>query len=439
MKLPNSTPLTSKFASEFMEDIDEKPLKVIENIIIGNITLEKPSINKISIEQVKGSSKRTFYRHVHDVAEEVPIIHGKLFANLQKDRRVAMKRGGVISLDEHIIPHGSEDIEGVDSFYSTTEDDIMLGHSMLSTHYWSKRVEYPVNFNFYRRKRELEKWDKEDEFQKKNEIARELVQKACTNDSFPSLLLMDSYFMTKDNVLFFKELGLNYISRPKKNWVCTFKHEKYSMAELFYTIEDGEFQETLVRNPKTGGKKVYKTAVRDVFFKKIGTHRVVFVKFSGNESEDGLENDNEVLNVTREEEEPVSGKKFAVFVTDLVSWNASQILSRYSLRWTIETGYRDMSQNLGLHGCKWRELSGHYCFIHLIFICYLFLMWARIHGSLARYGVDFRTLGQMKRVFIHYCQERFSEWLQEIRSTCEWCPVATWIYENLYKEGRDRY
>jgi len=91
-----------------------------------------------------------------------------------------------------------------------------------------------------------------------------------------------------------------------------------------------------------------------------------------------------------------------------------------------------MSQNLALHGCKWRELSGQNCFLSLTFLCYLFLTWARVHGELESYGVKQGTLGQTRKAFRNYCQERFADWLTELKKKCEDCPPENYLYAHLY-------
>ncbi|MEX2684179.1 MAG: transposase [Candidatus Sigynarchaeota archaeon] len=178
-------------------------------------------------------------------------------------------------------------------------------------------------------------------------------------------------------------------------------------------------------NKKTGKSRKYKTATRDVFFHGIGTHRVVFIDASGKDDDSGVIDDGTTL-------ESNGKKRFRVFIASNLTWDAGTILSLYSLRWTIETAFRDLSQNLGLHGCQWQELDGQRCFLALTFTCYLFLVWAKLTGQLTRYGVQEGTIGDLKRAFVHYCQDTFVSWLHEIRVECGTCPVARWIDEHVF-------
>ena len=312
----------------------------------GIIVQEKPSPNKIHNELVKGESKRTFYRKIHELTVEMPRIFSEIINNIQKSPKLGMKSDGVMIIDENIMPHTSDKMEGVGYFYSTTDRKPKLGLSMLSTHYYRNHVEYPVSFQFYRKINELKNLGKESLFKKKNTIARELLEDICTYSNAPELILMDSFFMTKENCQFLQKKKKTYISRPKRNWNCNYNNKKQSLKDLFMSIPQKEFKNSLIKNPKTRKTKTHSTAIRDAFFSKIGTHRIVFISF-----------DNVKIKKTDVEEmgeifETSTNRKFAVIITNNITWSASEILSLYSLRWPIETGYRDMNQNIGLHGCQ---------------------------------------------------------------------------------------
>ena len=128
----------------------------------------------------------------------------------------------------------------------------------------------------------------------------------------------------------------------------------------------------------------------------------------------------------------IAGCRFRVFVTNALTWDAAKILATYAKRWTIETSYEVMSQDLNLHGCKWRDLQGQYSFIALTFLSYLFLMWAKVHGRLTHYGDHPTTIGELKRAFIHECQEEFVKWRHAQERARESDPVENWIAQRVY-------
>jgi len=228
MNILKENPLVNEFLAGVLDSWDPEDKAtpaLIEQLIAGIIVQPKPSTNKIHDRATTGPSKRTFYRQVHALAAQMPGTYRQVFANLHRDSRIAMNPGGVFSLDEHVIPHSSEEMQGVDYLYSTTERGTVLGMSLLAVHYYHKSTEYPVDFGFYRREQELEKWGKLGEFKEKNELARELFARASAMPNSPGTWLMDSYFMTKENVKVLKGLKKDYVSRPKRSWKCTYRRQ----------------------------------------------------------------------------------------------------------------------------------------------------------------------------------------------------------------------
>ena len=293
MKILDSHGICRDFLKELTRDrsiVTDREFKTIETLVTGIITQEKPSPNKIHDEVVKGPSKRTFYRDIHRLATQMPTMYSKFVSSVQENTVLRMQKSGYLSIDEHIVPHSSKKMEGVDYFYSTTANGQKLGHSLITTHYFGGGVEYPVRFQFYRRKQELERWEKLELYQKKNAIARKQLEEAFALPRSPKTILMDSFFMTKKNCQFLQKHDKFYVSRPRRNWKCTYQHNKQSLTELFESVPEDEFALTTVKNPKTKKKKRYLTATRDVFFSKIGTHRVVFVKDPDPEEKDMFEN-----------------------------------------------------------------------------------------------------------------------------------------------------
>ena len=429
MKYLESHELVNDFLRKFVNrtwDLEEIPARLMSALIMGKILSTQVSVNRVQAEVLAGESKARFYRGIHKMASGMPELYRETIGHIQDDPAMKMREDGILVLDEHVIPHSSEGMEGVSWFHSTTEGKRILGHSMISVHYYRKNVEYPVDFTFYRRLEELQARGAEGVFKEKNEIARALFAVVCQLPGAPRIVVMDSFFMTKENVTVLKQLKRDYVSRPKRNWNVDYERKKYSLEALFNTIPPEEFKETTVTNPKTKNVRKYLTATRKVFIPKIGFHIAVFIDCTKPRLENNETEDAETVATT-------SGRKFRVFVASNLAWDAATILSIYALRWTIETSYRDMNQDLNLQGCKWRELNGQYCFIVLTFLCYLFLMWAKVHRFLTVDGVDSRTIGQLKEGFTQYCQGRLGNYISSLKDQCEGCKMIEWIFHHHYK------
>jgi len=428
MKFIENNELLASFVKKFINQTRDKSdivSKTLTALMAGTMLLSLPSVKAVHDELVTGEGKSVLYRDVHDMAAGIPTLYDDAFVAMQDDPKLAMRKSGVIIIDEHHIKHTSENIEGVAYYYSPAEERHIRAISTITLHYWLGNVEYPVAFKIYRRLQELEKCGKAEDYEKKNNIVRSLIRKVFARKDAPSLALFDCAFMTKENVLLLKALHVNYISRPKRPWICLYKHKRYSMEKLFETIPVDEFQEVVVKNLKTKKEKKQLVAVRDVYIPRIGKHRVVFVDCT---KEKRKKNDKDAA----ETRTTASGRKFRLFVTNVMTWDAATILAKYGLRWSIETSYRDMNQQLSLSGCKWRELSAQYFFIALTYLCYLFLSWAKVHGSLARYNTQLRTIGQLKQGFCHYSQHQYHEWLKELERNTSECCINNWIMERVY-------
>lgn len=161
---------------------------------------ERASIKNIAENTIQGQSERQMNRAIHELSTKSDVILRDNLKKLQEIPRIAFKSKGVIVLDEHIIPKTGKHIEGVDYFHTTSGDKNILGLSMISTHYYGGKIEYPIDRDLYHRQQELEKWGKEELYRSKNEIARELIRKYHEIGVLCKTWVMDAYFMTKENV-----------------------------------------------------------------------------------------------------------------------------------------------------------------------------------------------------------------------------------------------
>ena len=415
MKFPEDAPLITEFLSQICpnsEIRDKKNIRTAESLMNGKLILKNFTPNKVHSSLIEGDSKRTFYRDIHALSDDMNGNLFNYFKNMQKISQFRMERSGFIAIDEHINSHCSDNIESVSYFYSTSHKKPIMGQSMISAHYYDQKIEFPIGFSFYRRKEELQKYGLEHTHKKKNEIFRDIIDKLCTLENCPDTILMDSYFMTKENARHLNQHDLIFVSRIKRNWKGTYNHRSMNMTELCSTIPINDFQLTSVNNSKTKKVRGYYCAVRDIYFRGIGPLRVVFVDASRFISSDGtlITNDPDLLDDSIESEqtsETVS--HFHVFVTNQLSESAENILSANTLRWTIETGYRTLNQGFELAKCQFRSVAVQYCFIGLTFFCYWFLLLLqiqRLHGYNGRISTCFSRIIASYEDYLNDCYRK---------------------------------
>jgi len=415
--LPNNL-LIEEYLEKFFSILSEDALATIGNWITGVLVTDKPTINKISKDTIGGFGERKMNREIQKITKQMPEYYKNFFSKFQSSPKISISPSGYTIMDEKIIEKTAKNIEGVDYFYSTKENKPILGLSLISTHYWDRRIEYPGLFDIYRRDRELEKYGKSDEYRKKNEIARELIVETYKGGSKSKFWLIDAAFFEKENVRLLKSYDASYVSRLKTTWSVTYNHCKWTVPEFYESIPKDEFELTFATNPKSKEVKPFFLASRDVYLKGIGTHRVVFTK-EARELKDGTYTEKE-------------NGKWRALVTNRLDLTSKEIVELYMIRWSIETEYRDDNQNLYLHGCMWRNIEGQYCYIALVFMAYMFLCWANSREDLDRFKENRRTLGEKKEAFEAYCIEQFANYLSSLKEQCKECNIAKIIYDNLY-------
>ena len=390
----------------------------LQTFMQGLLINERASIKSISENTIYGLGERQMNRAIHQLSTRSDKILWNNFKQLQTIPGLQALPSGVISLDEHIIPKTGKSIEGVDYFHVNSGAKNTLGLSMISTHYYGGKIEYPIDRDIYRRLQELEKYGKEETYRSKNEIARQLIHR-CHEMGIPcNTWVMDSYFMTKENVTELLLRGYSYISKIKRNWSVTYDRKHWSVSSLQEGIPKAEYEQVEVINPKTHQKKYFLTVARDVFIKKLGNTTLIFIK---------------------ELEKKTSGEfiekypdEWTCLVTNIHDTPPKQIIKTYMKRWVIETSYRDDTQELHLKGCQWRNIEGQYCFISLLFLAYRFLVWAEQQGVLKGYNSNLRTIGEKREAFKRLNNEEFGVWIQHLNEQCPSCEIAQILRELVY-------
>jgi len=323
MIIVDRNPIIQEFFDEM--GVELKPGKdfALKNFVYGLLVNERASIKNIAENTIQGQSERQMNRAIHELSAKCDDLLAMNVKKLQEVPGLAIRSSGVIALDEHVIPKSGTHIEGVDYFHTSSGEKDILGLSMISTHYYGGAVEYPIDRDLYRRQQELEKWGKEHLYRPKNEIARNLIRRYHALGVSCTTWVMDAYFMTKENVKELTSLGYSYISKIKRNWVVTFQRKRWSVSELHARIPEREFEVIEVINTKTKEKRYFSSAIRDVFIKQIGVHRIVFME----ELEKG--DSGELRKKYRD--------AWVCLVTNMLDASQKTIIQTYMKRWTIET------------------------------------------------------------------------------------------------------
>lgn len=418
MLLVERNSLIMNFFDEYGLYLPKKEEEAAKTFVYGLLVNDRASLKNIAENTIQGQSERQMNRAIHQLSSKAREMLLYNLKSLQKIPSLAVRSHGVIALDEHNIPKTGKHIEGVDYFYSTTLDKEILGLSMINTHYYGGTTEYPLDCLLYRRPQELEKCQTPELYVPKNELARQLIQKYHAMGFPCKTWVMDSYFITKENVKLLTSLDYSYVSKIKRNWVVTYQRQRRKVEQLHEEISEAEFDRIDVRNPKTKKKRYFSIAHRDVFIPKIGVHRIIFMRELIKEASGQF---------IRKYEEG-----WTCLVSNMVEEDPCAIIQAYMKRWTIETSYRDDTQELHLKGCMFRNVEGQYCFITLVFLAYRLLTWASRLGLLSTYKAKRDTVGKKRVAFRRFHEEVFGEWISSLKKECESCNIAKVIYTLIH-------
>ena len=312
--------------------------------------------------------------------------------------QTAIQRGtsadSCLILDDTLCEHVGSLFEYIDRHYNHSDHTYPLAHNVVTSHYLSDAVRFPVDIRLYRRYEEVTDWetfvkkhvpDRDIPRQKKaraklhkevdpvlmedpafRELAATfhtkislgitLIEQAIARQLPFQTVLMDSWFLSPDMV--------KVLAHHHKDWVSLVKsNRKLEVASFRVRDEQGHsipITGTHIRvdelvamlpaaayKPITIGDTTYYCFTKRVRIPSLGPVRIV-ISFAN----------------------PELTGTYAVLVTNRRDWTAKKILCKYLQRWPIETFYQDGKGHLGLAAYRMRTaeaIKKHWC---LVFVAY---------------------------------------------------------------------
>jgi hypothetical protein len=287
--------------------------------------------------------------------------------------------------------------EYVDHHYDHSDGTYPLAHNLVTSHYLSGAVRFPVNFMLYRRYEEITQWDtfvhkhfpeqniptnaqarkqlhKEldkqlledpefvqlyEQFRTKIEIAKVLLQQAIEHGLPFATVLMDSWYLSPELV--------QALAEHQKNWVSLLKRNRNLETQSFQ-LKDAEGQPIVWPKPHIKVEELV-PLIPSPAYRKVEVRQQSYWCFTFCARIPGLGKVRLVISF----DNPEQTGTYAVLITNRTDWAAKQILAKYLQRWPIETFYRDGKQHLGLdesRTCSFSAIEAHWC---LVFVAYSIL------------------------------------------------------------------
>jgi len=400
MQLPivSVAPLVKEHSEIFRSVFaNRKQFRHFENYLTGLMVLENKSMTNLARCILDSADKTNISRYLSEAPWRVEHRNDQRVSYM-KTQTEPYKRSAaesVLAIDDTLCEHVGSLFAYVDNHYNHGNGQHPLAHNLVTSHYVSGAVRFPVDASLYRRYEEFTNWERfvekqfpgvaipkkskertafhqevagdllkdpafqalDQAFKTKITIAGELVEKAVEQGLAFGWVLFDGWYLAPD--------FLAILDRLDKDWVSILKHNRNLETQSF-RLRDADLiscagphikVDALVPQiphnadqPITIEGRIYSTFTMTVRIPSLGKVRLV-VSFDN----------------------PELQGNYVVLVTNRTDCTAKRILSTYLLRWPIETFYQDGKQLLGLDEYRMRTAEAFQKHWSLVFVAYSLL------------------------------------------------------------------
>jgi SRSO17 transposase len=402
MQLPIVTPapLVTTHAQAFRHLFgEERQFRHFQNYLTSLIVLENKSLSNLSRCILDSADKTNVSRFLRE-APWNPIEVNEFRIRYVLERTIeqrASAQESCLIVDDTLCEHVGNLFEYAARYYNHSDQTFALAHNLVTSHYLSGAVRFPVDFELYRRYEEVTDWEvfvkkhfpdqeipqhakdrqklhkqldhklmadpefrvRHQQFRSKHELAGVLVEQAIAQGLPFSTVLIDSWYLSP---------GLTQqLQDSQIDWVSLLKHNR-NLETHSFQLKDATGQPIPLPGVHIKVEDLVPlipaTAYRQV---QVAQHS--YWCFTWCVRVSGLGRVRLVISFDNAQLEGT----YAVLITNRTDWSAKQILSKYLQRWPIETFYRDGKQHLGLDQYRTRAFTAveaHWC---LVFVAYSIL------------------------------------------------------------------
>ncbi len=426
MQLPivAPAPIVTTHADAFRDIFENRrQFRHFQNYLTGLMVLPNKSMANIARCTLDSADKTNLSRFFSEACWfQEKVDHRRLRYLIQQTEAVRHPQAeSVLAIDDTLCEHVGDMFDYVARHYDHCDGTYPLAHNLVTSHYVSGPVRFPVGLRSYRRYEEITRWDEfvhkhfpereiptkrkernrlhkevdpvllqdpefaalHQQFQTKIELAVELLEAAIEHELPFDALLFDSWYLSPTLV--------GVAKRHDKNWISLLKKNR-NLETNSFVLKDAEGKPISLEGPHIAVKKLvplipanayrevtvkgksYWTFTRTVRIPKLGKVRIV-ISFK---------------------KEDLTGT-YIVLVTNRVDWTAQRIISTYLLRWPIETFYQDGKEHLGLDEYRMRNaeaIGKHWC---LVFVAYSLLHLDCLPSLPTESGLPVKTIGEVCR------------------------------------------
>jgi SRSO17 transposase len=393
-------PVVVEHAQIFRELFENRcQFRHFENYLTGLMVLTNKSMANISRCLLESADKTNLSRFFSEAPwEQEKVNETRITYMLKQTAKYRRKTAqSCVIVDDTLCEHVGSVFEYVDRHYDHCEGRYPLGHNLVTTHFVSGAVRFPLEVRMYRRYEEQTRWEEfvrkhfpeqeiprekklrtrlhkqvdetllqdaefaalHAQFQTKIALAIEGIKHAVERNVPFQIVLMDSWFLCTEMA--------EELAKLKKDWVSLLKKNRNLEVNSF-TLRDAQGQKVAIEGPHIKVEDLVPLIPRSAYTPvTIGEREYWY--FALNLRVPGLGKVRLVISFGTAE---LTGT-YAVLVSNRTDWVAKKILQTYLQRWPIETFYQDSKGHLGLDEYRMRTAAAikkHWC---LVFVAYSFL------------------------------------------------------------------
>lgn len=342
------------FCQNYKNNFTVPQFKHFENFITGVIINDKADIYTLS----KGFEQGKHYDSLHHFVsesnwdmEEILKTSISVIKHLPDESKRFCSKGWLI-IDDSLIEKFGKMMEAVSKQYDHVEQRFLqYAHCLVALIYADKNGNrYSLKFDLYQTKRDCKKM--KIEFRTKIQIAIELVRYAISQGIPFQGVLFDSWYLCKEFV--------DFLRSEEKDWISVVKSNRNFIHEG-KTISFSDYAKTITTQDK---REMPLIEIESKNNGKIKKYRYQSLK----KSLPSLKEGKETIRILMSYEYDKNNKlKEPIFlVSNRKDWRPEKLFQIYSMRWAVETFFRDAKQHLGLKDYQMRKLNGiksHWCLV----------------------------------------------------------------------------
>lgn len=373
-KIPEAMPRffetwCAKFDDCFNRETQRSNFRLYLSGVLGET--ERKNVWAIASSIVNGNY-HSLHHFIHDAPWSADEVNCRRLDILQGCRQTKLKDGFDLILDDSGHRKSGSATAGVGRQYIGQIGKVDNGIVTVTSHGFDGTKGVPIDIELYKHASSLENGKEDPQFQKKPDIAMELINRCLEKGLSPGLVLLDAGY--GNNVPLLKrieEKGLKYVASINKNKNFYYemagdrRREKHGIEEIAKSLAPEDF--VPVELPLEKPRTVWVASI-EAYLPKMSGKRTICIQLNAPTFEDSTDTGYYLTNETSE------------------IATAEWIAKSYSRRNWIEVFYREAKRWLGITDYEVRdELSMHRHWT-MVFVAHSLIQYQQLTGGLRRWA-----------------------------------------------------